>query len=131
MRCFFVSSFLFSVFSIFLCVCVCQYIYIYIYMCNFLFSATKDIIVKILIDLFFSFVSFLVINFHQTGSSNICTFSKQWRIYVRASRISLSMNMNIWLDKKQRREFRLCYMWHPLVKEYLSYHVIDSFLFVD
>jgi len=53
-------------------------------MCNFLFTATitteKDMIVKIFIDLsrFFS-LSFLVINFHQTGSSNRRTFSKHWK----------------------------------------------------
>jgi hypothetical protein len=104
MRCFLFSSFLFSVYSIYMCVCECEcmsiYIYIYLYVQFLIFSATKDMIVKILIDLFFLFFFFwLSIFFRQVAPIDARSANNEK--YVRASRISLYMNMDIWLDKKK------------------------------
>ena len=107
MRCFFSSSSSFSVFCLFLnihvraCVCMSIYKSISISLCNFLFSALKDMTVEILIDLFLllPFVSRLSIFIRQVAP--IGARSANIEDAVRASRISLDMNMNICLEQER------------------------------
>ncbi len=77
-----------------MCVCACQYIYLYVQF--LILNNKKDMIVKILIDLFFPWLSIFI-----RQVAPIEARSANNEDYVRARRISRYMNMDIWLDKKK------------------------------